>query len=224
MSLVVSVLFIFSLLSKTNSQPKPRNVSSWVILTFKGVIVVILSTLIATLSLLMLPSLRIPPSSPLQRVLLFQMSYLFLLSYHLPISLLHLQISCLDHFRFILGVIVPLQGLLLNHILCRSHLLLRFRNHLMIYLLSFENIPALLLTHILFIIFSFFIIYLYPIFPLFQSCLLSLPLKTLVRLSLIRARNRQWLGKWMFFPQMAHGSLSLFFLSSLSLVVIGFIQ
>ena len=65
--LVVSVLFIFSLLGKTYSQPKPRSVSSWVILL----------TLIATSSLLMSLSLRIFPS-PLQRVLLFRMSYLFL--------------------------------------------------------------------------------------------------------------------------------------------------
>ena len=36
---------------------------SWVILTFRGVIVVILLTLIATLALLMSLSLRIPPSS-----------------------------------------------------------------------------------------------------------------------------------------------------------------
>ena len=68
-----------------------HEVSSWVILAFKGVIVVILQTLIATLSLLMSHSLRIPPSSPLQFVLLFRMSYLFLLSYHLQISFFHLQ-------------------------------------------------------------------------------------------------------------------------------------
>ena len=37
-SLVVFVLFIFSLLGKTNSLPKPRSVSSWVILAFRGVI------------------------------------------------------------------------------------------------------------------------------------------------------------------------------------------
>ena len=62
----------------------------WVILSFRGVIVVILPIQIATLSLLMSPSLKNPPSSPLQCVLLFQMSYLFLLFYPLPISLLHL--------------------------------------------------------------------------------------------------------------------------------------
>ena len=61
-SLVVSVLFIFSLQGKINSQPKPQSVSSWVILAFRGVIAIILSTLIVTLSLLMSPSLRIPPS------------------------------------------------------------------------------------------------------------------------------------------------------------------
>ena len=46
----------------------------------------------------------------------------------------------------------------------------------------------------------------------------------LVRLSLIRARNRQWLRKFMLFNPMAHGSLSLFRLASLPLVVVGFIQ
>ena len=51
--------------------------SSWVILAFKGVIIVILPTLITTSSLLMSHSLRIPPS-PLQRLLLFRMSCLFL--------------------------------------------------------------------------------------------------------------------------------------------------
>ena len=193
MSLVVSVLFIFSLLGKTNSQSKPRSVSSWVILTFRRVIV-ILPTLIATLSLLISPSLKIPPS-PLQRVLLFRMSYLFLLSYHLLISFLQLQMLCLDHFRFILAVLVLLQCHLLNHLLCHSHLLLRFDNRMMIYLLSFGKVPALLLTHNLFIIISTCIVYLYPIFALFSSCLLSLPLKALVRLSLIRAENRQWLRK-----------------------------
>ena len=64
-SLVVFFLFIFSLLGKTNSLPKPRSVSSWVIPAFRGVIIVILPILIATLSLLMSPSLKIPPSSPL---------------------------------------------------------------------------------------------------------------------------------------------------------------
>ena len=163
----------------------------FLILAFRGVIVVILLTLIVTLSLLMSPSLRIPHSSPLQRVLLFRMSYLFLLSHHLLFSLLHLQMSCLNQFRFILAILVLLQGLLLNHLLYRSHLLLRFRNRLMIYLLSFGKVPALLLTHILFIIFLAFIVYLYPTLPLFLPCLLSLPLKALVRLSLIRAGNRQ---------------------------------
>ena len=122
------------------------------------------------------------------------MSYPFLLFYPLPISLPHLQMSCLDRFMYILAVLVLLQGLVLTHLLCRSHLMLRFRNRLMIYLLSFGKVPALLLTHILFIIFLAFIVYLYLTLPLFPPCLLSLPLKALVRLSLIRAGNRQWLG------------------------------
>ena len=51
-----------------------------------------------------------------------------------------------------------------------------------------------------------FHLYLYLTFPLFPPCLLSLPLKTLVRLSLIRARNRQWLRKWMLFTLMHMGA------------------
>ena len=60
----------------------------------------------------------------------------------------------------------------------------------MTYLLSFEKLLALFLTHILFIIFLAFIVYLYPTLPLFPPCLLSLPLKALVRLSLIWAGNK----------------------------------
>ena len=216
-SLVVFVLFIFSLLGKSNSQPKPQSVSSWVILAFRGVIV-ILPTLITTLSLLMSPPLRIPP--PLQHVL-FQMSYLFLLSYHHQIPLLHLQMSCLDHFRLYSS---SSSSFLLNHLLCHSHLLLRFCNHLMIYLLPIGKVPALLLTHILFIIFSTFIVYIYPTLSLFPPCLLSLPLKAILRLSLTQDGNRQWLRKWFLFTTMANRSLLLFLLASLPLVVIGFIQ
>ena len=180
MSLVVFVLFIFSLLGKTNSQPKPRSVFLGYFRLQRGYRCYSPDT--NRYFIVMSFSLRIPPP-PLQRILLFQMSYLFLLSYHLPISLVHLKMSCLDHFRFILIVLILLQGLLLTHLLCRNHLLIRFRNPLLIYLLSFGKAPALLLTHILFVIFSTFIVYLYPTLSLFQPCLLSLPLRALVRLS-----------------------------------------
>ena len=140
--------------------------SSWVILAFRRVIVVILPTLIATSFLLMLSSLRIPLSSPLQCILLCRMSYQFLLSYHLQISLLHLRMSWLDHFKFILAVLVLLEGVLLNHLLCHHHLLLWFHNHMMIYLFPFGKVLALLLTHIMIIIFSAFIVYRYPTLPL----------------------------------------------------------
>ena len=139
--------------------------SSWVILAFSRVIIVILPTLIATSFLLMLSSLRIPLSSPLQCILLCRMSYQFLLSYHLQISLLHLKMSWLDHFKFILVVLVLLEGVLLNHLLCHHHLLLWFHNHMMIYLLPFGKVLALLLTHIMIIIFSAFIVYRYPTLP-----------------------------------------------------------
>ena len=89
----------------------------------------------------------------------------------------------------------PLTGPRVDSSLMLSHFLLRFCNRLMIYLLPFGKVPALLLTHILFIIFSAFIVYLYPTLPLFPPCLLSLPLKALVGLSLIRAGNGQWLRK-----------------------------
>ena len=111
-----------------------------------------------------------------------------------------------------------------DSILIRSHLLLWFCNRLMIYLLSFEKVPALFLNHILFIIFLAFIVYLYSTLPLFPPCLLSLPLIALVRLSLIRAGNRQWLRKLMLFTLMTHGNLSLFLFASHLLAVFGFIQ
>ena len=46
----------------------------------------------------------------------------------------------------------PLTRLLPIHLLCHCHLLLPFRNCLIIYLLPFEKVLALLVTHILFII------------------------------------------------------------------------
>ena len=152
-SLVVSILSIFLLLGKTSSQPKQLSVSSWVILDFREVIDVILLTQIDSLSLLMSLSLRVPLSSPLKSILMFRMSYMSLLSYHLQISLLHLRMLLLDHFKFILVVLVLQQGLLLIHLLCHRHLQLWFCNRLMITLLPFGNVLALLVTHILFIIF-----------------------------------------------------------------------
>ena len=76
--LLVSVLFIFLLLGKTSSQPKQLSVSSWVILDFKGLIDVILPTQLGTSSLVMSLSLRVPLSSPLKSIPMFQMSYMSL--------------------------------------------------------------------------------------------------------------------------------------------------
>ena len=45
-----------------------------------------------------------------------------------------------------------------------------------------------------------------PTLPLFPPYLMSLPLKALMRLSLIRAGNRQWLRKLMLFTPMAVGA------------------
>ena len=88
--------------SKTSSSPKTQSMSSWVILNFREIIDVILLTQIGTSSLMMSLSLKIPLFSPLPSVLMFRMSYMSLLSYHLSISLLHLRMLCLDHFKFIL--------------------------------------------------------------------------------------------------------------------------
>ena len=85
----------------------------------------------------------------------------------------------------------PSIGPLVESFLRHRHLLLQFRNHLMIYLLPFRKVLALLLTHILVIIISAFVVYLYPIMPLSSPCLLSLPLTALMRLSLIWAGDRQ---------------------------------
>ena len=64
----------------------------------------------------------------------------------------------------------------------------------------------------------------YPTLPLSPPYLLSLPLTTLVRLSLIRDGDRKWSRKWMLFTLMTHGSLSLFHLASLLLVFVRSIQ
>ena len=94
--------------SKTSSSPKTQSMSSWVILDFRKIIDVILVTKIGTSSLMMSLSLKIPLFSPLPSVLMFRMSYMSLLSYDLSISLLHLRLLCLDHFKFILVVLVLL--------------------------------------------------------------------------------------------------------------------
>ena len=79
-------------LGQASSLSKQLSVSSWVILDFRGVIDVILSTQIGTSSLSMSLSFRVPLSSPLKSILMFCMSYMSLLSYHLQISLLHLRV------------------------------------------------------------------------------------------------------------------------------------
>ena len=102
-SLVVLALFIFSLQDKTSFPPKPRNAFSWATLDFRRVIVVIPLRLIDSFSLLMSPSLRTHPSPPPPSL------FLLLKSYPFPSSpRLYLMMYLLDHFRFIIAVIVPL--------------------------------------------------------------------------------------------------------------------
>lgn len=57
-------------------------------------------------------------SSSTKSVLLFLMSLPFHFSHHLRLYPLHLQISFLEHSRFILLVLVLMHGLLLTHLTC----------------------------------------------------------------------------------------------------------
>ena len=101
-SLVVLALFIFSLQDKTSFLPKPRNASSWATPDFRRVIVVFPLRLIDTFSLLMSLSLRTHPSSS-------PSLFLLLKSYPFPSSpRLYLMLYLLDHFRFIVALIVLL--------------------------------------------------------------------------------------------------------------------
>ena len=117
-SLVVFVLSIFLLLDKTSFQPKPRSVSSSIILGFNEVIVATLLIHIDTLSLPMSHFLRIilcslPPS------LLVLMSYPY--PFFIPswIPHLHLRLLHLNHCRFILVTHVLTSSLQLTHLLWR---------------------------------------------------------------------------------------------------------
>ena len=173
-SLVVLVLFIFSLLDRTSFLPKPWSASSWDIPDFRRVIVVIPLRLIDTLSPLMSFSLRTHHSfPPLLSLFLFLKSCPFSLSPHLMLCLL-------DHFRFIIIALVSLLlSLLLRHLLThflslrlllprlclflpRLCLLLpRLCLLLMIYPLLFGKVLALLVIFILFTIFWVIIDYLH---------------------------------------------------------------
>ena len=152
-SLVVLVLFIFSLQDKTSFPLKPRNASSWDTPDFRRVIVVIPLKLINTLSLLMSPSLRTHPSSPPLSL------FLFLKSYPFPLSpRLYLMLCLLDHFRFIIAVTVSLflsllLRSLLTHFLSLQLLLPRLCLLLITYPLLLGKIIDLLVIFILFTIF-----------------------------------------------------------------------
>ena len=220
MFFIVSVLFIFSLLGKINSQPNPRSVSSWVILTFIRVIYVILdinryfistnvtffedssfsSTTCPTVSdvlsiplVLPSPDFSSPPPDVVTRPLLVYTSRSRPPTTPLPDSSSKSSSS---------PALVPQppddlpisiqKG---TRSTCNTHPVYNF--------LRFHRLSL-----------SYFA---------FVSTL-SLPLKALVRLSLIQSGNRQWMRKWMLFTPMAHGNLPLFLLASLPLVVIEFIQ
>ena len=113
MSLVVSVLFIFLLLDKTSSQPKPRSLSSSVIPTFNEDITATLMMHINTLSLSMSHFFitllySIPPTLPVL------MSYLYTFFIPSRISHLYFRLLHLDHYRFILVAHIMTSGLWLS--------------------------------------------------------------------------------------------------------------
>lgn len=73
-----------------------------------------------------------------------------------------------------------------------------------------------------FIISWLIIIYLHPIFCLFPPSFLFLFLRECMRLFHIKARNMQWLRKWLFHILLAHRIWSLYLLGSPLLDIIGF--
>ena len=149
-SLAMFVLFIFLLLNKTSSRPKPRSVSSSVIPGFNEDIVTTLLIHIDTLSLPMSHFLRtlICSLSPNLPVL---MSYLYLFFIPSRIPHLYLQLLYLDHCRFILVARVLTPSLQLTHLLWRPP---RRRScHLpLIFPSPFGKVLVPLVTPILFII------------------------------------------------------------------------
>ena len=166
MFFVVLALFIFSLLDRTNFLSEPQHASSWDILNFKRVIVVIPLKLIATFSPLMSLSLRTHHSSPPLSLFLFLKSYPFPLSPHLMQCLL-------AHFRFIIAVIMSLFLLLwprylLTHFLSLRLLLSRLCLLLLTYPLLFGKVIDLLVILIPFTIFWVTIDYLHLILHLFM--------------------------------------------------------
>ena len=168
MSLVVSVLFIFSLLGKTNSQLKPRSVFLGYSHLQRGYCCYspdinhyFISTDVPFFEdFSFFSSATRPPVSDVLSILLVLPSPDFP-SPPTDVVTRPLQVYT-RHPR------TPT----LNHLLCHSHLLLQFCNHPMIYLLPFRKVPTLLLTHILCIIFSAYTVYLYPTLPLFPPYLL----------------------------------------------------
>ena len=150
-SLVVFVLSIFLLLDKTSFQPKPRSMSSSVILGFNEVIVATLLIHIDTLSLSMSHFLR-TLLCYLSTTLSILMSYLhpfFILS---RIPQLYLRLLYLDHCKFILVTRVLTLGLRMTHLLWHPPPRNRSYRLPLIFPLPFGKISVPLVTPILSII------------------------------------------------------------------------
>ena len=114
-SLVVSVMFIFLLLDKTSSQPKPQSLSSSVIPAFNEDIATTLLIHINTLSLpishfFITLLYSIPPTLPVL------MSYLYTFFIPSRISHLYLRLLHLDHYRFILVTHIMTSSLWLSSV------------------------------------------------------------------------------------------------------------
>ena len=149
-SLVVSVLSIFLLLNKTSSQPKPRGVSSSIILDFNKNIAatLLIHRYFITVDVTFFENSSMFPATTLSIL----MSYLYPFFILSRISHLHLWLFHLDHCRFILVASILTLGLRLTPLLWRPPPQHRSCLPPLIFPLPFGKVLVHLVTPILFII------------------------------------------------------------------------
>ena len=128
------------------------------------------------------------------------------LIFPLPTYPLSPQLFHLDRYRFILVVHIPTPSLPMTHLLWRPPPRRRSCCQPLILSSPFRKVLVPLVIPILFILSCLIIVYPHHILLLFPLCLLFLFLTLYMRLSLIRAGNRQWLKKWLFCILLAHGT------------------
>ena len=147
----------------------------------------------------------LPHCLPVPRSYLYLSSFSFC-PYHPSPQLLHLvhYRFILVHYMFILVVRVSTPGLLMIRLLCHPSPR-RWSCCLPLILPSpFGKVLVSLVILILFILSYLIIVYLHHILLLFSPCLLFLFLTLSTRPSLIWARNRQWLKKWLLCILLSH--------------------